>query len=50
MVNAEVLSLQPLDTGDMEANKTITDATIKYILNHPEWRLSLQTHKLLDIR
>lgn len=50
MVDAEVLSLQPLDTGNPEANKKITDATIKYILNHPEWRLSLQTHKLLDIR
>lgn len=24
--------------------------TIDYILRHPSWRLSLQTHKLLDIR
>lgn len=24
--------------------------TIAYILDHPHWRLSLQTHKLLDIR
>lgn len=24
--------------------------TIVYILDHPKWRLSLQTHKLLDIR
>ena len=24
--------------------------TIDYILQHPSWRLSLQTHKLLDIR
>lgn len=24
--------------------------TVEYILNHPHWRLSLQTHKLLDIR
>lgn len=27
-----------------------TSETIAYILSHPEWRLSLQTHKLLDIR
>lgn len=27
-----------------------TAETIEYILNHPQWRLSLQTHKLLDIR
>lgn len=24
--------------------------TIDYILHHPRWRLSLQTHKLIDIR
>lgn len=27
-----------------------TAETIAYILDHPRWRLSLQTHKLLDIR
>ena len=27
-----------------------TAETIDYILAHPRWRLSLQTHKLLDIR
>ena len=27
-----------------------TAETIEYILAHPRWRLSLQTHKLLDIR
>ena len=27
-----------------------TKETIDYILAHPHWRLSLQTHKLLDIR
>lgn len=27
-----------------------TDETIDYILRHPHWRLSLQTHKYLDIR
>lgn len=27
-----------------------TQQTIAYILAHPGWRLSLQTHKLLDIR
>lgn len=24
--------------------------TVDYILSHPQWRLSLQTHKLIDIR
>lgn len=27
-----------------------TSETIDYILSHPHWRLSLQTHKLLDIQ
>lgn len=49
-VNAEVYSLQPLDSGDKQRNQEITGATIEYILKHPKWRLSLQTHKLLDIR
>lgn len=50
MVDADILSLQPLDTGNTEKNKQITAATITYILAHPEWRLSLQTHKLLEIK
>lgn len=27
-----------------------TEETIAYILRHPQWRLSLQTHKMLNIR
>ncbi|MDE6497214.1 MAG: 7-carboxy-7-deazaguanine synthase QueE [Muribaculaceae bacterium] len=27
-----------------------TAETVAYILSHPRWRLSLQTHKLIDIR
>ena len=43
--------LQPCDTGDPEKNRTILRQTIDYILGHGlMWRLSLQTHKLLDIR
>ena len=43
-------SLQPLDTGNDELNKAILDNTINYILQHPKWNLSLQTHKLLNIQ
>lgn len=46
----KVLSLQPLDCGDESHNNKITSAAIEYIKAHPLWRLSLQTHKLLDIR
>lgn len=44
------LRLQPLDTGNEEENKRIIKATIDYILEHPEWSLSLQTHKMLEIQ
>ncbi len=38
--------LQPLDDDERDAN---TRATVDYCLDHPRWRLSLQTHKLLGI-
>lgn len=38
--------LQPMDGPDRAAN---TDRAVAYCLSHPEWRLSLQTHKLLGI-
>ncbi|HEX5280788.1 MAG TPA: 7-carboxy-7-deazaguanine synthase [Micropepsaceae bacterium] len=38
--------LQPMD-GPSLANHT--QAAIAYCLSHPEWRLSLQTHKLIGI-
>ena len=42
--------LQPLDTGDKERNRIILRDTIAYILEHPKWSLSLQTHKMLGIK
>lgn len=44
-----LLYLQPCDTGDSSRNKIITQACVEYIKAHPQWRLSLQTHKLIDI-
>ena len=44
------LFLQPLDTGDEKRNRVILRETIAYILEHPHWSLSLQTHKLLGIK
>jgi 7-carboxy-7-deazaguanine synthase (Cx14CxxC type) len=38
--------LQPMDGPDREAN---TRAALDYCRTHPNWRLSLQTHKLLGI-
>ena len=44
------LYLQPLDTGDEVRNRLILRDTIAYVLQHPRWSLSLQTHKLLGIK
>jgi 7-carboxy-7-deazaguanine synthase (Cx14CxxC type) len=38
--------LQPMDGPEREAN---TRAAIAYCLEHPRWRLSVQTHKYLGI-
>lgn len=39
--------LQPMDGIEVEAN---TQAAIRYCLDHPQWRLSLQTHKAVGLR
>ncbi len=41
--------LQPCDTKDSERNSRIIAACVDYIKQHPQWRLSLQTHKLIGI-
>lgn len=38
--------LQPMDSPDRERN---TQLALRYCMEHPRWRLSLQTHKLLGI-
>ena len=43
----ERFSLQPMDGPDVIEN---TARAVDYCLSHPQWRLSLQTHKTLGIR
>jgi hypothetical protein len=43
----ERFSLQPMDGPDIAQS---TKAAIDYCLRHPQWRLSVQTHKALGIR
>ena len=43
---ADHFFLQPMDGPDLQRN---TELTVRYCLDHPRWRLSLQTHKLLGI-
>lgn len=39
--------LQPMDGPDQAAN---TAAALEYCLTHPQWRLSVQTHKYIGVR
>jgi len=39
--------LQPMDSADQAAN---TQAVIDYCLTHPQWRMSVQTHKLVGLK
>jgi 7-carboxy-7-deazaguanine synthase (Cx14CxxC type) len=39
--------LQPMDGPDVARN---TAGALAYCLAHPQWRLSLQTHKILNVR
>lgn len=52
-VEADYYYLQPCDVGggpQSEPNRRVTEACIDYVLRHPQWRLSLQTHKLAGFK
>ena len=49
-ISARHYSLQPCDWGDAAQNAVTTADCIEFIKREPRWRLSLQTHKLLNIR
>jgi len=42
--------LQPCDRKDKEKNAKNIAATVAFIEAHPEWRLSLQTQKIINVR
>jgi 7-carboxy-7-deazaguanine synthase (Cx14CxxC type) len=46
-LNFKHFFLQPMDGPSRTAN---TELAVAYCMDHPQWRLSLQTHKLLGIR
>lgn len=49
-IDAAYRVLQPCDTGDIKENRKITEAAFDYCLAHPQWRLGLQMHKVLNVR
>ena len=42
--------LQPCDTGDPQRNGIIVNQVVEYVKANPQWRLSLQIHKMIGIR
>ncbi len=44
--NFDHFFLQPMDGPDRERN---TQLALRYCLQHPQWKLSLQTHKLVGL-
>jgi 7-carboxy-7-deazaguanine synthase (Cx14CxxC type) len=46
-LNFRHFSLQPMDGPDLTEN---TRRAAQYCLDHPRWRLSIQTHKILGLR
>ena len=47
LLNFRHFFLQPMDGPSLLAN---TELAVAYCMKHPQWRLSLQTHKILGIR
>lgn len=45
-LNFQYFYLQPMDGKNIERN---TQLTVAYCMAHPQWHLSLQTHKVLNI-
>lgn len=49
-IRADYYCLQPCDTGDEQTNLKLRSEAVEYCLQHPEWMLSLQLHKILHLR
>ena len=49
-IQARSYYLQPCDTGDETENRKLQKAAFDYVLAHPQWRISLQLHKILNVQ
>lgn len=49
-VNADHYYIQPCDKGFIKENQEIRNKCVEYIKEHPKWKLSLQTQKILKVR
>lgn len=46
----DIYYVQPCDVQDEEKNREIINKTLKFIKENPQWKLSLQTQKILNVR
>ena len=49
-LGAKEFRLQPCDTQDETRNQRLLEETIHYVLQHPQWKLSLQTQKIIHVK
>ncbi len=49
-IAADWFFIQPCDTGDTAENKKIMQRAVEFVKYHPNWRLSLQQQKILNVR
>lgn len=49
-IPAKQYYLQPCDTGNETLNKEIINKTLEHCMKEGKWRISIQTHKILNVR
>lgn len=49
-ISANYYYVQPCDVGDKEKNAQILSQTVSFVESHPRWQLSLQLHKIINVR
>jgi organic radical activating enzyme len=49
-IEADYYYIQPCDTGFISENKKIMQRAVEFVKYHPNWRLSLQQQKILNVR
>lgn len=49
-IKADAYYIQPCDTGFIARNRDIMFRCVEFIKNHPDWVLSLQQQKILNVR
>lgn len=42
--------IQPCDMGDADLNAEIIAKSVEWLKEHPDWKLSLQTQKIINVR